>query len=155
LPGNEHLLALQNSIEERLARQSLEERRAELLKQAHKALFENRFSDAVKVLESCQNELRSHEIGELLEFARNEMYAEEQRLFVATALTEAQQSMRGGEFSQAIALLERKLAQVDDAGLRALLEQARTQRKASLARAEAAAQAAEPLLAAEGCLGYW
>jgi len=150
LPGNEHLLGLQHSIEERLAKQSLDERRTELLTQAHKALSENKFADAVKVLEACQGELRSHEIGELLEFARNEMYAEEQRQFVASALTEGQRLMREGQFDEAISMLEFKLRQGDDSGLRSLLEQARTQRQVALAKASAAASAAEPLLQAEG-----
>ena len=147
LPGNENLLALQTSIQDRLARQSLEERRTELLKQAHQALSEGRFADAVKVLESCQAELQSHEISELLEFARTEMDSHEQSQYLAASLAEGQQLVSEGLYSEAIELLE---PHATDAAIRSLLDQAQTQMKAAMEKAEAVARAAQPLLQAEG-----
>jgi len=147
LPGNENLLALQTSIEDRLARQSLEERRSDLLKQAHQALSEGRFADAVKVLESCHGELQSHEISELLEFARTEMDRHEQHQYLAASLAEGQRLVREGLYSEAIELLE---LHAQDPATRSLLDQARSQMKAASEKAEAVARAAQPLLQAEG-----
>ena len=65
-PANEHLLTLHASLEERVARLSRDDRRASYLNQAHKAIAENRFGDAVGILEGCQAELQSPEIGDLL-----------------------------------------------------------------------------------------
>jgi tetratricopeptide (TPR) repeat protein len=150
LPANEHLLTLQTSIEERVARLSRDDRRASYLKQAHKAIAENRFADAVEILEGCQGELQSPEIGELLEFARNEVFQEEHRRYIAGLLTEGQQLIREHAYDDAIAYLEPLAEQTNEPALRTLLEQARTQQRELYEKAQTAARQVEPLLQVEG-----
>lgn len=150
LPGNEQLMSLQATIEDRIASLSREERRASYLKQAHKALSEGRFGEAVEVLEGCQGELQSPEIAELLEFARNELFQDQHRRFIAQSLTDAQTMLRDQLYEEAIAYLEPLTQRMDEPALRTLLEQARRQLKELHDKAEAAAASLEPVLEAEG-----
>jgi hypothetical protein len=140
---------LKADIEDQLARLNRHERRASYLKEAHKAVAESRFSDAVHVLESCEQELQSNEVADLLEFARNEVRHEEHRQFVAATMAHGQQLIRDCRYQDAIDFLAPILTDAEEIGLRALLRQAESLLAALTGRAELAAGQVGQLLDVE------
>jgi len=149
LPTNEHLLALRAEISDRLVRSERQAQQSKFLEQAHRAVAESRFSDAVAVLESCDPSLQSKEIAELLEFARSEARSDEHRKFVASSLTRGQQMIRDGRYQEATVFLQPMLSEDDNSGVQTLLKQAESLQSAVQEKANAAARQAASLLQVE------
>jgi len=53
-PGNERLLVLQSSVEEQIENIKLQESREHFLAQAHEAINQRQYRQAVRLLETCQ-----------------------------------------------------------------------------------------------------
>jgi serine/threonine-protein kinase len=148
VPGDQRLLTLEAAIQDRIARRSAEETRSAILLEAREALTHRRFADAVVILEQCQGAVRTNEIVELLEYARQESQHEEQQQVVARSYLDAQALLREGSHEEVVALLSPVLRRNDDARLRsifeqslALVEQAKAERAAALARVKVFADA--------------
>jgi eukaryotic-like serine/threonine-protein kinase len=124
VPGDERLTALEAAIQDRIARLSAEETRNAILLQARDALNQRRFADAVRVLEQCQGAIRTAEIDQLLEYARQEARQDAQRQLVAGSYAEAQMLLRDERYPEVVALLTPVLQTEDDPRLRSLLDQA-------------------------------
>jgi hypothetical protein len=149
-PGEDRLLALESSIEERLSRQRAQELRNTVLLQAREALKERRFADAVAVLEQCHGAARTEEVSELLEFARQQSRQQAEERLVAECYAEAAVLQREGRDEALVARIQPVLEQVDDPGLQRMLGDA--QRRIEERRAEvAAAMATLQSLQADGC----
>jgi len=70
VPGNERLLALQSTIVAHISERTQEKTRSNYLTGAHEAMSSGRYVDALRLLESCQQESGSSpEIAELIDFA--------------------------------------------------------------------------------------
>jgi len=149
LPTNEHLLALRAEISDRLVSAEREAQQSKVLEQAHKAVSESRFSDAVAALESCDPKLLSKEMSELLEFARNEARGEEHRQLVASAINRGQQMIREGRYQEATAFLKPIVAEQEDPAVQTLFKQAESLQSAVLEKANAAAAQVRALLQVE------
>jgi eukaryotic-like serine/threonine-protein kinase len=133
LPGDERLTTLEEAIQDRIAQRTAAETRAAILLQAKEALKQRRFFEAVTILDQCQGSLRTNEISELLEFAREEAQRDQRQQFVGRIYAEAQALLRDERYEEMLALLGPALESGEDARLRAMLEQAQAvldQRKA-------------------------
>ncbi len=148
-PGNEHLLALRASIDERMERTARDEQRVGYLRKAHVALAEGRLQDALAVLESCDAHLRSSEVTELLEFARTEILQQEQRRTAESTLLQAQQLLRDHRYSDAVDLLTPIVLRTSDDSLKSLLQQATVLHQSLVADSDAAYRSLIVLLQAE------
>lgn len=149
-PGNERLLILQTSVEEEVENSKLQEYRAHFLAQAHKAINQSQYRQAVRLLETCQADgIFSAEISELLEFARHEAEQQQQESLVETTFAEAQGLLAKGSYEAAIRLLEPVVQQTNDVSMRALLDKARSQEQALQQKIEAAMNAARELINGE------
>ena len=124
VPGDERLIALESSIQDRLARQTEEEARTEILLRAREALTQRRFAEAVIILEQCSGSLRTEEITELLDFAREESAREQQQSLIAHTYAEAHNLHREGKYEAVVQLLQPVLQRVDDTRLRKMLAEA-------------------------------
>ncbi|MFZ0417413.1 MAG: protein kinase [Candidatus Sulfotelmatobacter sp.] len=130
-PGNERLLVLQSSVEEQIENIKLQESRAHFLAQAHEAINQRQFRQAVRLLETCQADgIFSGEITELLEFARHEADQQQRESLVETTFAEAQGLLAKGAYVAAIRLLEPVVQKTSDVSMRALLDKARSQEQA-------------------------
>jgi serine/threonine-protein kinase len=130
-PGNERLLVLQSSVEEQLESIKLQESRAHYLAQAHEAINQHQYRQAVRLLETCQADgIFSGEIVELLEFARHEADQQQRESLVEKSFAEAQGLLAKGAYVAAIRLLEPVVQQTGDVSMRALLDKARSQDQA-------------------------
>jgi serine/threonine-protein kinase len=123
-PGNERLLTLKTRIEERVARLSLEQRRASLLQQARQALQTSEYAKAARILEDCPAEILSPEIADLLQYARHEGARSEHQSLVSGRLQEVHALLERGEHEAAIAILEPLARDSDEISLRDLFEHA-------------------------------
>jgi serine/threonine-protein kinase len=133
LPGDERLTTLEEAIQDRIAQRTASETRAAILLQAKEALKQRRFWDAVTILDQCQGSLRTNEISELLEFAREEAQRDQRQQFVGRIYAEAQTLLRDERYEEMVTLLGPALESGEDARLRGMLEQAQgvlDQRKA-------------------------
>jgi serine/threonine protein kinase len=130
-PGNERLLVLQSSVEEQIENIKLQESRAHFLAQAHEAINQRQFRQAVRLLETCHADgIFSDEITELLEFARHEAEQQQRESLVETTFAEAQGLLAKGAYVAAIRLLEPVVQKTSDVSMRALLDKARSQEQA-------------------------
>jgi serine/threonine-protein kinase len=130
-PDNERLLILQSSVEEEIENSKLQEFRAHFLAQAHTAINQSQYRQAVTLLETCQADgMFSAEITELLEFARQEAEQQQRESLVKTIFAEAQGLLAKGSYEAAIRLLEPVVQQTNDVSMRALLDKARSQEQA-------------------------
>jgi len=137
VPGDPRLVALETAIRERIARLSAEETRNAILLRARDALSQRQFADAVRALEQCQGPIRTAEIDQLLEYAREEARQEAQRQLADRSYAEAQTLCGEEKYPEVVALLAPVLQQADDPRLRNLFDQA--QRILDQRRAEQAA----------------
>ena len=130
LPGQERLLALENSIRQRLKAAEKEEIRAQYLREAQQAIDRSEFEKAVEVLESYGLEFADAAgVGDLLDYARKELAAQQRRARIAASASRARALMDQGSFAEAIALLEPAVADTRDPSLDQLLAEARAQRQ--------------------------
>jgi eukaryotic-like serine/threonine-protein kinase len=130
LPGEERLLALEDSLRQRLKAREKEEVRGRYLREAQDAINAGRFDKAVEILESYQLEFADATgVGELLEFARNELTQQRRRERCAQCIAEARSLMEQERFDQAVQLLGPACAETGDPVLARLLEEARAQQE--------------------------
>ncbi len=125
VPADERLLSLERLLDERLRRQSVDERLDEYLAQAREHLKTSHYSEAVRILELCQAEgIATEETLSLLEFARHEEAEQNRASLLKDNLAQARSIVRDGAWDEAIEFLNKTLKQSDDPALRLLLEQA-------------------------------
>ncbi|MGC2057059.1 MAG: protein kinase [Candidatus Sulfotelmatobacter sp.] len=130
-PGNERLLVLQASVEEQIENGKLQAAREHFLAQAHEAIEQRQYRQAVRLLETCQADgIFSGEITELLEFARHEAEQQQRESLVESSFAEAQALLAKGAYTEAIRFLEPVVKQTNDVSMRALLDKARIQEQA-------------------------
>ena len=126
LPGEERLLALEDSLRQRLKAREKEEVRGRYLREAQDAINASRFDKAVEILESYQLEFADAAgVGELLEFASNELTQQRRRERSAQCIAEARSLMEQERFDEAVQLLGPACAETGDPVLARLLEEAR------------------------------
>ena len=130
-PGNERLLVLQSGIEEQIENSKLQGSRAHFLSQAHDAINQHQYRQAVRLLETCQADgIFSGEIADLLEFARHEAEQQQRESLVESSFAEAQGLLAKGAYAAAIRFLAPVVQQTNDVSMRALLDKARSQEQA-------------------------
>ncbi len=138
LPGEERLLALEESLRQRLKAQEIEEVRGRYLREAQAAIDRTQFDKAIQILESYQLEFADAAgVGELLEFARRELEQQRRRARIASTVTKARELLLTEQFEQAIQLIEPVVSGTADPTLARLLDEARAQREALLRKSEA------------------
>ena len=143
LPGEARLIALEDSLLQRLKAAAKEETRSSYLRRAQDAMDRNQFEQAIEILESYQLEFADAAgVAELLDIARNDLAQQKRRERIAQTVAQARAMMKEERFDQAIRLLEPASAETGDPSLSRLLgecreQQAEIERKygAALARA--------------------
>lgn len=149
VPGDERLLSLEALLDERSKQQTVEERRAEQLSRAREALNSGQYSDAVRILESCQVDgSATVEVLSLLDFARQEEAEQRRQELLRSNLAHAQSLMRDAAYDEAIAFLEAALEKTDDTALHLLLDQASAAREVFRQQMEAGLASAGKLVLA-------
>jgi len=125
-PGNERLHALQSAIVARISDRKQEQVRAEYLTRAHEALTNGRYSDALRLLESCQKDgITSPEITELIDFARQEAARQAKSAQTQKVLKQAQDLMAQRSYAAVVELLTPLQAEQGNNSLKFLLDDAR------------------------------
>ena len=138
LQGEERLLALEASLRERLKSAEKEEVRGRYLREAQAAIDRSEFGKAVEILESYQLEFAdAGGVGELLEFARNELAQQQRRERIAACVSQARSLMEEERVDEAIRLLSAACAETEDPILTRLLAEARAQQEEFARKAEA------------------
>ena len=145
-PGNDRLLALQSTILSHISDRTQEQARAQYLQKAHAALSTGRYTEALRLLETCQKEgASSPEILELIDFARQEADRGQKNTHIQALLRQAQDLMTRGSYAEVVNLLANIKPEPETASLTFLFEDAKA-RLQSFERAIASAlQAAEAL----------
>jgi len=138
LPGEERLLALEESLRQRLKAAEIEEVRGRYLREAQAAIDRAEFDKAIEILESYQLEFADAAgVGELLDFARRELTQQKRRTRIAATVAQARELLLSEQYDQAMQLLEPAIAETQDPTLARLLEEARSKREALLRKSEA------------------
>ncbi len=138
LPGEERLLAFEESLRQRLKAAEIEEVRGRYLREAQAAIDRAEFDKAIEILESYQLEFADAAgVGELLDFAKRELAQQQRRTRIAATVTQAREFLLSEQFDQAMQLLEPAVAETQDPTLGRLLDEARSQREALLRKSEA------------------
>ena len=138
VPGDPRLISLESKIQQRIEHMTAEEARAAILLQAREALAQRRFANAVEILERCKPPILTPEIGELLEYARQEFRHEEEQRFIARTYATAQTLLGQGKYEDLAEFLAPIEQTTNDRRLQSMLEQARSaieQRRAEQAAA--------------------
>jgi eukaryotic-like serine/threonine-protein kinase len=101
-PANERLLALQSAIVSHISEHTQEQNRAQYLTQAHEALSNCKYIEALRLLEACQKEGDSSpEIAELIDFVHQSLQKN------VDSILQAVESLRNREqYADAIKFLE-------------------------------------------------
>jgi eukaryotic-like serine/threonine-protein kinase len=137
VPDNENLVQFKSMLEFQLKQIKKDELQAQYLKRAHTAIDSGDFDEAIRTLESGLIDCgETHELTSLLDFARKEQQSRLRQRQTAAVREEAQTLMRGGQYEAAIRKLEPAAASTNDAGLKALLEQARATLREAAQRVE-------------------
>ena len=130
LPGEERLLALEDSLLQRLKAAEKEQTRSRYLRKAQDAMDKGQFEQAIEILESYQLEfLDSEGVSELLELARNDLAQRRRRELIAGCIAQARSLMGEQRFDEAIRLLDPACAETGDASLQRILAEARAQQE--------------------------
>ena len=138
VPGEERLLALEDSLRQRLRSLKAEEVRGRCLREAQEAINHNQFEKAIGILESYQVEFADTTgVSELLEFARTELAQQQRRERIASVSAQAQSLIEQERIDEAIRLLEPAAAERGDSGLQRLLTEARVQQEGAARRLQA------------------
>ena len=146
LPSDQHLLALEGLLTERVKQQTSEDRRDEYLSQAREALSNRLYPEAIRILEKCQQEcIATGEIESLLEFARREENEHRREDLLHGRIVRAQSLIADYEFNEAVEFLKGALDENEEASLRVLLDQAIENRETLLHQADAALASAAKL----------
>jgi eukaryotic-like serine/threonine-protein kinase len=144
VPGDPRLVSLETRIQQRIEHMTAEEARTAVLLQAREFLKQRKFARAVEILEQCRPPILTPEIGELLDYARQESRHEEQQQLVVRSFAEGQLLLREEKHEDLVRLLGPIVQATDDPRLRSMLNQAewvieerRTEHAAALSRAKA------------------
>jgi eukaryotic-like serine/threonine-protein kinase len=149
LPGDERLMTLEGVIQDRITQRSSEETRGSILLQAREALKQRKFAEAATILDQCKGTIRTNEIFELLDYARQEAQREQRQQYLAHCYTEAQGLLREGQYEEIVALLGPALKSGDEARVRTMLEQAQSELNLRNAEQAAAFGLVQPFVNAE------
>ena len=142
-PGNERLLALQSMIVTHLTERNQDQARAGFMARANEALSAGKFTDALRLLETCQKEgLSSPEIVELTDFARQEADRRMKSNQIQQMLRQAQDLMARGSYAAVVELLSPMQSEQTSASLLFLLEDARNRMELLQREINAALQSA-------------
>ena len=134
-PGNERLVALQSMIVGQISERAQERASAEFLQKAHEALSAGRYREALRLLEDGQKQgIRSPEITELMDFARQEANRGLTNSHMQDLLERAQDLMTRGAYTEVVNLLGAVKQEPETAPLAAVVEDAKL-RLESLERA--------------------
>jgi serine/threonine-protein kinase len=145
-PGNERLLALQSAIAGHVSQQSQEQAKAQYLTRAHEALSGGRYTEALRLLESCQKEgIFSPEIAELIGFARQEATQRLESGGIEELSRQAQDLMSRGSYRELVELLEPIQEEPAAAPLLFLLNDARNRLQSPQGDIDSSLQTAEAL----------
>jgi len=138
LPGEERLLALEDSLRQRLKNLQAEEVRGRYLREAQDAIDRSQFETAIGTLESYQLEFSDTTgVNELLDFARGELAQQKRRERIASCAMQAKSLIQEERITEAIRLLEPVAAETGDASLSRLLTEARGQQAEAARKLEA------------------
>ncbi len=138
LGAEERLLALEDSIRQRLKSAEKEEVRGRYLREAQGAIDRSQFDKAVEILESYQLEFADAAgVEELLEFAKSELAQQQRRERIAACIAQGRTLMQEERFAEAVKLLEPASAESGDPSLARLLEEVRGQQREAERKAEA------------------
>src|SRR5580698_47045 len=138
VPDDENLVQFKTILEFQLKQVKKDELQAQYLKRAHTALDSGEFDEAIRVLESALIDCgESQELTSLLDFTRKEQQGKQRQRQTSAVREEAQTLMRGGQYEAAVRKLEPVVGVTNDAGLKALLEQARQTLREASQRVEA------------------
>ena len=137
LPGEERLLALEDSLRQRLKSLQAEEVRGRYLREAREAIDRNEFEKAIGILESYQLEFTDNtSVNELLDFAKSELTRQQQQARIASCAAQAKSLIQEDRITEAIRLLEPVTTETGDAGLSRLLTEAHGQQAEAARRLE-------------------
>jgi eukaryotic-like serine/threonine-protein kinase len=128
LPGEERLLALEDSLKQRLRNLQTEEVRGRYLREAKDAIDRSQFDTAIGILESYQLEFRDATgVTELLDFAKSELAQQHRQSRITSCTTQARSLMQEERFEEVIRLLDPVCTETGDSSLSRLLAEARGQ----------------------------
>lgn len=149
-PGNERLLALQSTILGHISERTQERARAEYLKKAHQFLSAGQYSEALRVLETCEKQgIVSPEITELMDFARQEADRGLKNTHIQKLMQQAQELMARGAYKQIVDLLGNVKSEPETASLIFVLEDAKNRMQSFDRMIQSALQSAEVLRSRE------
>jgi len=138
VPGNDRLVQIRAQLDQQLRRVKKDELQAQYLKSAHAAIDKHEYDEAIRTLESAIIDCgETQQLTSLLDFARKEQQAQIRQRQAAAVREEAQALMRSGKYEAAIQKLEPAVAATNDAGLKALLDQAQQTLREASQRVEA------------------
>ena len=120
-PALESLCAM---VKETLAREERERQQAEYSQKAKELLRRKQYGEAIQLLESARERLKTADLDDLIQFARDEAasYARRQKLAAATG--QANRLLSAEEYERAIEFLQAALAEATEEELQGLLDDA-------------------------------
>jgi serine/threonine-protein kinase len=124
VPGDPRLISLESKIQQRIEHMTVEEARAAILLQAREALAQRNFTKAVEILERCKPPVLTPEIGELLDYARQESQHEEEQRLIARTYATAQTLLTEEKYEDLAEFLAPIAKSNSDRRLQSMLEQA-------------------------------
>ncbi len=146
LPGEERLLALEDSLRQRLKGLETEEVRKRYLREAQEAIGRSEFESAVEILESYRLEFADTSgVHELLEYAKGELVQRKRDALIASCAAQAKSLMQEQRIDEAIRVLEPVAAETADPSLARLLAEAREQQAVAARRLEVLANRVKEL----------
>ncbi len=138
LPGEPHLLGLQERVVDELKKANLAGLRAQYLKHAQEAIDAGHFDQAISTLETAALDCgESPEITYLAEYARSEKASREKSALAAAALAQVHQLLSTEDLEGAIAVLLPAAERTEDAAVTQLLRQTRERLEETTRRLEA------------------
>ncbi len=146
LPGEERLLALEDSLRQRLKGLETEEVRKRYLREAQEAIGRSEFESAVEILESYRLEFADASgVNELLEYAKGELSQRQRDARIASCAAQAKSLMQEQRIDEAIRVLEPVVAETGDPSLSRLLVEAREQQAEAARKLEVLANRVKAL----------
>jgi len=137
LPGEERLMALEDSLRQRLKTLQAEEVRGRYLREAQESIDRSEFEKAIGILESYQLEFSdSTGVNQLLDFAKSELTQQQRQTRITSCAAQAKSLILEDRITEAIRLLEPVAAETGDATLSRLLSDAHGQQAEAARRLE-------------------
>ena len=124
MPGEEHLLALQERVVEQLKRANMEGLRAQYLKHAQTSIDAGQYDQAIATLETAALDCgQTPETTYLLEYARSEKQNRERSQAAAAVIESAQKRIAADDLEGAVAILRPAAQQMGGVAIETLLRQ--------------------------------